>query len=572
MQQPHTNERPKSKQSKNQGEHPRSLRQILKRVWDAICERILSNSRDFLGQRQPLVWLLALVVGVIVAYAAIAFRWLIGVIQYPWLGTTSENVATAAANVPWWIILIIPAVGGLIVGWMQEKFVAGGRPHSVADVIEAGAVHDSRIDRKSGFLSALTATISIGTGASVGREGPIVHFGATIASAIEDHFHLSASNRRTLLASGVAAAVSASFNAPIAGVLFAHEVILGHYSFRALVPIVISSVAGGIIARIHFGDFPAFMIPHYQITSYWEFPAFALLGVTCAVVAMAFQFVLIASNRLALLVDIPWSLRAAIGGALVGTIAIFFPEILGVGYETTNAALSQKLGLGMLFALIFAKAAATAISLASRFSGGVFSPSLYLGAMTGAAFGTIATSVFPEIGSSQGLYAILGMGAVAGAVLGAPLSTILIVFELTGGYEMTIALMLTVSIAVGITQAIIGHSYFHWQLARRGLILQDGPHKSIVQRLCVKDFMIKVEPDKDAPDVKAPRITDTSQPVLLPNDTLEHALRQFDRTGKTRLPVVDGRDRTQVIAWAERLQALSLFNSALIDSHIEAHK
>ena len=267
-----------------------SFHQFVKKVWDAICERILSNTNDFLNQRQPLVWLLALIVGIVVAYAAIAFRWLIGIIQYLWLGTTTENVASAAAAAPWWLILTIPALGGLIVGWIQQHFVPGQRPHSVADVIESGAIHDSRIDTKTGLLSILTAAISIGTGASVGREGPIVHFGGSLASFIEDRFRLSSSNRRILLASGVAAAVSASFNAPIAGVLFAHEVILGHYAFRALVPIVIASVAGGVIARIHIGDFPAFIIPQYQITSYWEFPAFALLGLTCAVVAMAFQF------------------------------------------------------------------------------------------------------------------------------------------------------------------------------------------------------------------------------------------------------------------------------------------
>ena len=550
----------------------REFRQFVKRVWDAICERILSNTGDFLKQRQPLVWFLALIVGTIVAYAAIAFRWLIGFIQWPWLGTTSENVASAAASIPWWIILTVPALGGLIVGCIQQYFISGQRSHAVADVIEAGAVHDSRINPQTGFLSALTAAISIGTGASVGREGPIVHFGATLASLIEERFQLSSSNRRTLLASGVAAAVSASFNAPIAGVLFAHEIILGHYGFRALVPVVISSVVGGVIARIHLGDFPAFMIPQYQITSYWEFPAFALLGLTCAVVAMAFQFVLIATSRTALMIDIPVWLRATIGGFLVGAIALMFPEILGVGYETTNAALSQKLGLWLLLALIVAKTAATAISLATRLSGGIFSPSLYLGAMTGGAFGIMASSVFPEMGSSQGLYAILGMGAVAGAVLGAPLSTILIVFELTGGYEMTIALMLTVSISVGITQAVIGHSYFHWQLARRGFFLQDGPQNSIIRRLSVKDFMVAAEPDSKDPKSDTLRITDTSQTVLLAGDTLEHALRSFDKSGKSRLPVVDGKDRTRILAWADRLNALSLFNSALIESHVEAHK
>lgn len=544
-----------------------AIADLFKRSRQFVNTRFIVNIRDFLAERQPLVWLLALFIGVAVGYAALAFRWLIGIIQLPWLGTQTERVASAAAQLPFWQVLLAPAIGGLIVGFLLEHYMPGRRAHGVADVIEARALHNSHIDPKTGLFSALLSAISIGSGASVGREGPIVHLGATFSAMIEDRFKLSPGARRTLLSCGVAAAVSASFNAPIAGVLFAHEVILTHYAFRALVPTVIASVIAAVIARVHLGNSVTFLIPDYSITSYWEFPAFALLGLTCAVVAIIFEIALMATDRVSWRIEMPLWLRTGLGGLMVGAIAVFFPQVLGVGYDATNDALQRELPLLLLISLIIAKTAATAISLACRFAGGIFSPSLYLGAMTGSAFGLIATSAFPEAGSSQGLYAILGMGAVAASVLGAPLSTTMIVFELTGGYTMTIALLLTVSIAVGVTQAFLGHSLFYWQLGRRGLFLQEGPHKSIQRRLHVDDFFTPVDPDAEAQHVQ-----DKDTPWLMATDTLERALREFDRCGQPRIVVVSATDPTRIVGYADRLSALNLFNKALIDAAVEEHR
>lgn len=533
-----------------------------------LLDRVMPNLKDFVEQRTIVVWFLALLIGVSVSYAAICFRMLIGLTQLPWLGTMGERVYSAADDLPWWILVLAPAIGGLIVGVILQRFAPGRRAHGVADVIEARAVRDCKIDTKTGVVSAVVAGISLGSGASAGREGPVVHLGATIASAIEDRFKLPSYARRTLLAAGVAAAVSASFNAPIAGVLFACEVILAHYAMSAFVPIVIASVASTVIARAHLGDFPAFIIPAYQITSYWEFPAFALLGLTCAAVAIIFQSALMVTERVAWSISIPLWLRPVIGGLMVGALAVAFPQVLGVGYETTDLALKQGFTLEILFALLFVKTAATAITLASRFGGGIFSPAIYLGAMAGGAFGLIAASVFPEVASSDGLYAILGMGAVAASVLGAPISTTVIVFELTGGYEMTIALLLVVSITNGVTNAFHGGSYFHWQLATRGLFLQEGPHKEIMRKLCVRDFMKPVAPDETTELLD----DDGERQWLLPSDTVESALRAFDRSGQQRIVVVSEHDTRQIIGWAEHVSALHAFNSALIDAHVEEHK
>lgn len=533
-----------------------------------IVSWIAPNLRLFRTNRLPVVWLLAVAIGVSVAIAAIGFRSAIGVLQWPWLGTTAETIIDAAKAQPWWVILCAPAFGGLIVGWLLQKYQPKQRAGGVADVIEARALGGRGLPLRSGLMSAVITSISLGFGASAGREGPVVHLGATLGTAICRLFHLPDSSRRILLACGVASAVSASFNAPIAGVLFAHEVVLGHYAMSAFVPIVLASAMGTLMTRLWFGDVAAFIIPEYEITSYLEIPAFALLGLTCAAVAIIFQFCLIGTDWVARNIQMPLWLRPVIGGFAVGGIGVFFPEILGVGYEATDLALKHQLPITMLLLLLVAKTAATSITLASRFGGGIFSPSLYLGAMTGGAFGLIAASVFPEMASSHGLYAILGMGAVAAAMLGAPVSTTMIVFELTGGYALSIALLLSVSIATGLTQAIHGKSYFHWQLGMRGVSLHEGAHQFLSTSVKVRDFM-DAPPDSEEDLVFNPG---KDGAYLHPGNSLESALKTFDESGSGYLPVVDPKDPTRIIGLAWHVRALGYFNSALIKATEEEHR
>ncbi|MDN2567527.1 chloride channel protein [Aquibium sp. A9E412] len=540
---------------------------MLKRLPKVLATWIEPNLRSFVESRQPTIWLLSLLVGLAVAVAAILFREGIGLVQLLWLGTRSERVFSTAQHLPWYWVMAGPTLGGLVVGLLLYRLQAR-RTGAVADVIEARAISGRKLSLRNGLLSAVVTVISLGAGASAGREGPVVHLGAVLATAIAWRARLPEWCRRTLLAAGVASAISASFNAPIAGVLFAHEVILGHYAMRSFVPIVIASTAGGVASRLWFGDVAAFLVPDHQITSFWEYPAFALLGVTAAVVAVLFQFALFAADYVARGIEVPLWLRPVTGGLMVGAIALVFPQVLGVGYEVTDMALWNRLPLGIMLILIVVKTVATAITLASRFGGGIFSPALYLGALTGGAFGIIAAEVFPDLASSEGLYAILGMGAVAGAVLGAPISTTVIVFELTGGYALSIALLLSVAVAHGINQAIHGHSWFHWQLEMRGLFLQEGPHRALGQITRVMDFMEPLPDDAEPVAYDAER----GVPALKPTDTLETALRAFDTGGHDRLPVVDPRDATRIIAWASHVRALRYFNRALVQASEEEHR
>ena len=539
---------------------------IIKRLPTIIYKWIEPNLNKFWSTRQIQSWLLALVIGLSVSLAAIIFRELIGYIQLFWLGDTSENVASAARRIPWYIVLVAPAIGGIFVGLGLVYLLPTQRTSSVADVVEASASGGRIIELKSAIYSAFITIISLGSGASAGREGPMVHLGAAISTALSKVFKMPTWSDRTLMACGVASGVSASFNAPMAGVLFAHEVILGHYSMRAFVPIVISSVAGTIFSRAWFGDAAAFAIPQYQITSLLEFPAFFLLGIICAIVSILFQFSLISAEFISRNINMPLWARPVVGGLLIGIIAVFLPEILGVGYEATDMALKNQLPLALMAILIIAKTIATAITLASRFGGGVFTPSLYLGAMTGGTFGLIAASIFPQFTSSEGLYAILGMGAVAAAVLGAPISTTMIVFELTGGYGLTIALLLVVSISNGINNAIHGRSIFQWQLEMRGLFIHHGPHRHMMKTKQVKNFMVFLE----AEEKQLPLGDD--EPRLLITDTLETALRTFDLAPNARLPVVHENEKTIIIGWADHVRALSYCNAALVEAIDEEHR
>lgn len=549
------------------------IRTQLVRIFRAVVNRpVEENWREFYRSRNVLGWLLAALLGFAAAYATILFRVGIAATQWLWIGTFDEGTASAARAAPWWLLMAGPVIAGLVVGLGIRFFMPSQRTEGVSDVIEAAGLKAGHMPMKSGLISAALTAISLGGGASAGREGPAVHLGATISAWFVQKFKFDAEWGRILLACGAAGAVTASFNAPIAGVLFAHEIILGHYALRAFVPVSIASVSATSVARFHLGDFPAFSLPDYNIASYFEFPAFALLGLVAAAVAISFMAATLYADRVARGIVIPVWLRPVIGGVLVGLIALAAPEVLGVGYEATDNALKQSYSFTFLLLLLVAKIAATAITLASRFGGGVFSPSLYLGAMAGGAFGIIAATVFPGMASAHGLYAIVGMGAVAAAVLGAPLSTTLIVFELTADYEVTIALLLANAIATAVTQATIGRSFFHWQLEQRNVHLQEGPHRRVMQNIKIRDVMTRF--DRAHPySEDAPRLEyEAGEPIrVYPYDPLSRALDLMEAHDLDYVPVCESKNHESAIGRVTRVSALKALADGLISASREEH-
>jgi len=582
--------------------------------------RIYVRIRRVTQSGQFALSVLAFAVGGGVGGAVIIFRETIALVQEATFGTGrdyySEPLFSHIDKLPWWQVIAVPTIGGVVVGLLVKYLMPTKRPEGVADVIEAAALQGGRMSGITGIKAALINACSIGFGASVGREGPAVHFGAAMGGWLAGSLNLNRSVSRTLLGCGAAAAVAASFNAPIAGALFASEVVIGHYALSAFAPIVISSVTATAISRFYFGDFPAFVIHEHVIQSLWEFPAFIVFGIVAGLVAMGFMKSIMLSSNVADKLPFPNFMKPGIGGAAIGCLAIWFPQVLGVGYGTTEAAVMVSFSLGLLASICIAKIIATAISIGFGFGGGVFSPSLVIGAMLGGAYGTVFTGLFPDLSTGIGAYTILGMGALAAAVLGAPISTALVIFEMTNDYALTLALMITVVISSMITRQFHGGSFFSWQLERRGLDLRDGLEVTLLRNLRLTSVLSRKEKQvplwvglpeirlillkSDAGElfvvddsgglfgtitladmsefafdteldnlITASDVARRNPPVLTIDENLENALNLMRDSGDDCLPVVENHETMKFLGCVRQGLIMSAYNRALIENRRE---
>ncbi|WP_189369820.1 chloride channel protein [Tateyamaria omphalii] len=531
------------------------------------------------GPSQIQFWFIALAIGIAAGFAALFFRKGIEALQAFLYGTEDvQYLHTFASSLPWYWILIIPIVGGLITGLILHNFTKDAVARSVADVIEGAALRDGRVSTRAGVASAFASFITLSTGGSTGREGPVVHIAAVISTKVCRWIKADGVTGRDLLGCAVAAAVSASFNAPIAGALFALEVVLRHFAVHAFAPIVIASVAGTVINRLEFGDVTEFMLPDTnELVFYQELPAFLLLGLTCGLVSVVLMRSIFwtddVASRFQHRTGMPRWLRPAVAGALLGGMAIFYPHIIGVGYETTSLALTGKLALNEVMVFIVLKTAAVAVTMAGRMGGGVFSPSLMIGALTGLSFGLVATGVFPDVSGSVTLYALAGMGAVAAAVLGAPISTTLIVFELTGDWQTGLAVMVAVSMSTALSSRLVDRSFFLTQLERRGVHLAAGPQAYLLAMFRVGSVMRKPGDARMADETRCwEMITDGI--YVDESATLEAALPIFDTTMVPFIPVVTltGENAAPELQGALfHVDALKAYNRALAATAAEEH-
>ncbi|SEM79458.1 chloride channel protein, CIC family [Roseovarius tolerans] len=548
----------------------RAAAQGLREGWQVLRKR---------GPSQFQFWLIALMIGVAAGFAALFFRKGITALQGLVYGTDDvTRLHSLAEQLPWYWILMLPVAGGLVVGLILHHFTPDARVRSVADVIEGAAMAEGRVERREGLASAAASLITLGTGGSSGREGPVVHLAGVISSWVSDRIHADGVTGRDLLGCAVAAAVSASFNAPIAGALFALEVVLRHFAVHAFAPIVIASVAGTVINRLEFGDVTEFALPQASALEFYaELPAFLILGLVCGVVAAALMRAIFLAEDVAshvqLKLRLPRWLRPAGAGLLLGAIAIWFPHIIGVGYETTSAALTGALlwHEAVVFAVL--KVAAVAITIGGRMGGGVFSPSLMVGALTGLAFGHMATAVFPDVSGAYTLYALAGMGAVAAAVLGAPISTTLIVFELTGDWQTGLAVMVAVSMSTALGSKLVRRSFFLTQLMRRGIRLAAGPQDYLLAMFRVRALMRPPEHERAADETQCWSLIEQGVYIDV-TTTLEAAMPMFERAGVPFVPVVmlTGGDQPPELQGALfHVDALKAYNRALAAVSEEEH-
>jgi CIC family chloride channel protein len=437
------------------------------------------------------LYLLAIVVGILGGYGAILFRLLIKGSQFIFY-QNSKDFLLFAREVPFYLKLLIPALGGLVVGLIVRWGTEKAKAHGVPELIEAVVLRGGGISWRTAAARVSAAAVTIGSGGSVGREGPIIHIGSFLGSAVAQLTRLTRDRERILMSCGAAAGISATFHAPIAGMLFAVEVLLGDFSLGTFSPIVLASVTAAVISGFHLGDFPAFVIPSFQIGSPWEYGLYPLLGILCGLVAVGFTTTLyFCEDRFNSLKIAAWA-RPALGGLLLGSMLIVVPQVFGVGYGAINLALANQMSLALMGALILAKILATSISLGSGSTGGILAPSIFIGAMTGGTFGWLSGEMLALSNlSAVSSYTLVGMGALVAGCTHAPVTAILLIFELSAEYHIILPLLMACILST-ITASIFKRgSIYSLKLLRRGVEISRGREQTILRNITVRDVMVR---------------------------------------------------------------------------------
>jgi CIC family chloride channel protein len=430
----------------------------------------------------------AVAIGMLGGFGALLFKKLIFSLQ-DLLWATPDMAPDSLLSVAWYRRLLMPALGGVIVGPMIYFFAREARGHGVPEVMIAVITRNSVIRPVVVLVKSLASAISISTGGSVGREGPIVQIGAAIASTFGQLLHVRPARLKTLVGCGVSAGIAATFNAPIAGTLFSLELIVSDFGLTSFTPILVSAVAATAITRHFHGNITEFVLPQFVMVSPWEFGLYLILGLIAGGVGFIFTQSLYRTDDLFEKTRIPPWVRPALGGLLVGIIALVYPHIMGVGYETIRVLFDGQLTLKIMLLLVVLKILATSVTIGSGGSGGVFAPSLFIGAMLGGAFGTIVNRLLPDMTASTGAYALVGMAAVNGACTLAPLSAIIILFELTNEYGIILPLMFTVVMATFVSRKLSAESIYTEKLRRRGIRAHHGEDLNILRAIAVKDVL-----------------------------------------------------------------------------------
>lgn len=427
----------------------------------------------------------AVLVGLAAGIGVWAFKWLIEFFHS--LAGGLGNLTSAWGS---WALALLPVLGGLIVGLIVHFFVGVERHHGVAGIMEAVALAGGRLRYKRIPAKTVAAALGIGSGASVGPEDPSVQIGSNLGSMFGQWLHMSDERVRVLVAAGAAAGVAAAFNAPIAGVFFALEIILGEIGGTALGTVLVASVVSAVFTQAVSGTQPAFRVPAYAFHSAWELPLYLGLGLLAGGVAAVYIRLLYVFQDVFHAWSAPRWIKPAAAGLVVGLVGLSLPQIQGVGYETIEKILGgEELALGLLFALLLAKLVMTPVSIGGGFMGGVFAPSLFLGASLGGGFGRLAGSLFPSLGIAPPAFAMVGMAAVLAGAVHAPLTAILLLFEMTHDYRIILPLMFAVAVSLAISQLLQRDSVYTLGLARKGIRLERGRDVELLQAIKVADVM-----------------------------------------------------------------------------------
>ncbi len=478
--------------------------------------------------------LYALTVGFITALAAICFNFMINSVH---------RFSVWALPETWWAIPLSISVGGLLTGlflWWRSKDL---NPGGVSGVITSVFAQHGLIHGRVALIRMISAALTIGSGGSAGREGPIVQIGASLGSKFAQLLKLSEHNTIILLACGVAAGISSAFNAPIAGIFFALEIILARFTYHSFGLIVLSSVTSCVATRLLVGDLAEFSVPIYVLQSSWELILCLGLGMLSALVGVTFTRSLATSEEIFGNIKCPVWLKPAVGGLLCGIIAIFYPQIMAGGYDVMNEAINGHLAFTLMLALVIAKIIGTALILGSGGAGGDLAPSLFIGCMLGGVYGYAANAMFPGSTAATGAYALIGMATVFAAAARAPLTAVFMIFETTANYYMLMPILAASVVATLFASVLDKESLYTLKLSRSVLDMQQGSGALIspLEKITVAEVM------------------SSDFTFVSPETSVHEAIAKLKETGYALLAVIDKKgnfcgqiDRRDIIYWRMR--------------------
>ena len=466
-------------------ELPQQLRLIYQKISKTASHYVFQAKM----REHSFVLIVAVIIGLLAGFGSVGIQELIKFFQKLfWQGDYSLDYIT---NIDWYWKLIVPMCGGIIVGLIIQYYSKEAKGHGVPEVMEAITLRNGIIRPRVVIAKLFASAICIASGGSVGREGPVIQIGSAIGSAVGQFLRVNARRTRTFVACGAASGIAAAFNAPVAGALFAVEVILGDFAVPQFSAVVVSSVMATVVSRYFLGNYPAFIVTQYKLESPYELVFYVILGFLAAGVALMFIKTLYKSEDIFDNLKWPEYVKAGIGGLGIGIIGLLFPQIFGVGYDSIDSALQNGLIWQMALALVFIKVFATSLSLGSGGSGGIFAPSLFLGAMLGSFFGTVVSWIFPSMDISSGAYALVAMGGVVAAATHGPIAAILIIFEMSNDYKIILPLMITCIIATILAMRLHPESIYTLKLKLRGINIFEGREINVLKSLSVKDVFSK---------------------------------------------------------------------------------
>jgi CIC family chloride channel protein len=562
---------------------------------------VLRAASSWLGGARLGLAVMALVVGAGAGLGAAVFRWLI--YAFTWLATGHHQFGqqghAASLHVPWlgfWFLLVIPVVGGLLYGPLIQRFAREARGHGVPEVMLAVAENGGRIRPPVTIVKALASAMCIGTGGSVGREGPIVQIGSALASTLGQLVRMSENRLRIIVACGAAGGIAATFNAPLTGLFFGFEIVLREFSLDALFATGLAAVTGDVISRAFFGSAPFFnQIPHdLGVVNDTSYLLVAVLAIAAGLIGIGFKTFLYRSEDL---VDDLWRgrpewARPAVGGVALGVVLLALPQMYGVGYPVMDKVIAGHVVVWLIVVFMLGKVLAASLTLSIGGSGGVFAPSLFIGAMAGMAFGTVAHHLFGSAIGPPAMYAVVAMGGVFAAAAQAPLTAIASVAEMTGNFGLTLPIILGCGIASALSKHLSYGSIYTTKLLRRGIDIERPRTTNVLQALTVADVMQPL-PQLNGDGRLLPRaetgaesaavsdelwgrlagpVSETRQPQeLFPDETLEQALRQLALYGRAGLPVLS-HDGQQLQGWITRHNVLRALAQATSSSGAEIER